>query len=105
MLLNVQLPVPPSGLVPEDIILDHQAGMAEKSLAPARRICERFGIRYRATSLEGEPAEAIAGYARRTRCKEIIMGTRGLGRISGLVLGSVAIKVIHLASVPVTLVK
>ncbi len=33
------------------------------------------------------------------------MGTRGLGRISGLMLGSVATKVIHLATVPVTLIK
>ena len=33
------------------------------------------------------------------------MGTRGMGAIEGLALGSVAHKVVHLASVPVTLVK
>jgi len=33
------------------------------------------------------------------------MGSRGLGRLCGLVLGSVATKVIHLANMPVTLVK
>ena len=32
------------------------------------------------------------------------MGTRGLGSISGLLLGSVATKVLHLVKVPVTLV-
>jgi len=33
------------------------------------------------------------------------MGTRGLGPIGSLLLGSVATKVIHLAKTPVTLVK
>jgi nucleotide-binding universal stress UspA family protein len=32
-------------------------------------------------------------------------GTRGLGSIQGLLLGSVAMKVIHLAEVPITLLK
>ena len=33
------------------------------------------------------------------------MGTRGLGRVAGIVLGSVANKVVHIATVPVTLLK
>ena len=33
------------------------------------------------------------------------MGTRGMGAVAGLVMGSVAQKVVHLAAVPVTLVK
>ncbi len=32
------------------------------------------------------------------------MGTRGMGRVANLLLGSVASKVVHLARVPVTLV-
>lgn len=53
----------------------------------------------------GEPAEIIAQYAREKRCDQIIMGTRGLGSVGGLFLGSVATNVLHLASVPVLLVK
>jgi hypothetical protein len=34
---------------------------------------------------------------------DIVMGTRGLGSIQGLLMGSVAMKVIHLAEVPITL--
>jgi nucleotide-binding universal stress UspA family protein len=33
------------------------------------------------------------------------MGTRGMGAIAGMALGSVANKVVHLADLPITLVK
>lgn len=35
----------------------------------------------------------------------IVMGTRGMGALGNLALGSTATKVVHLADVPVTLVK
>jgi nucleotide-binding universal stress UspA family protein len=44
-------------------------------------------------------------YAEDKQCEQIVMGTRGLGTVSNLVLGSVATKAIHLAKVPVLLVK
>lgn len=50
-------------------------------------------------------AERIAETARRLRCGLIVMGTRGMGTLGSLVLGSIATKVIHAAKVPVTLVK
>jgi nucleotide-binding universal stress UspA family protein len=53
----------------------------------------------------GDPAEAIVGYAKRHRCDEIVMGTRGLGRVKGLLLGSIATRVVQLARMPVVLVK
>ena len=33
------------------------------------------------------------------------MGTRGLGAVANLMIGSVATKVIHMVDVPVTLIK
>ena len=53
----------------------------------------------------GEIAPTIARYAKDHGFDLIVMGTRGLGRIKSLVLGSIAHKVIHLTEVPVTLVK
>jgi len=38
-------------------------------------------------------------------CTQVVMGTRGLGKIANLVLGSVASRVLHLINVPLTLVK
>ena len=55
--------------------------------------------------LFGEAGETLADAARRLKCGSIVMGTRGQGAVGNLVLGSVATRVVHLAKVPVTLVK
>jgi nucleotide-binding universal stress UspA family protein len=52
----------------------------------------------------GSAVERILEFARREACDEIVMGSRGAGTVEGLVLGSVAYKVAHLAGVPVTIV-
>lgn len=61
--------------------------------------------KYKVHMVVGDTAEKIAATAHRLRCSSIIMGTRGMGMLGTLVLGSIATKVIHLAKVPVTLVK
>jgi nucleotide-binding universal stress UspA family protein len=48
---------------------------------------------------------AIASYVDSRHCDMVVMGTRGLSPVGGLVLGSVTSRVIHLVKVPVTLVK
>ena len=53
----------------------------------------------------GDPASTIAKFAAKLKCDLIVMGTRGTGTVRGLVFGSVATKVVHLADTPVTLVK
>jgi len=53
----------------------------------------------------GNVAEQINDAVKRLGCDTVVMGTRGLGSFTGLVLGSVASRVIHEVSVPVLLVK
>ena len=53
----------------------------------------------------GEPAQTIARFAAAHAIDEVVMGTRGLGALGSMFLGSVAQRVVHLAQVPVTLVK
>jgi len=53
----------------------------------------------------GDIAPTLAWRAEELQCDEIIMGTRGMSAIRNLVLGSMATKVVHLAAMPVTLVK
>jgi nucleotide-binding universal stress UspA family protein len=105
LLLNVQPALPSSRHVPRAMINEHHAQMAEEALAPARRLAERLGVSFDCYSKVGDAATVISTFAEKTRCAEIIMGTRGLGRMRGLLLGSVATKVISLAKAPVTLVK
>ncbi|ARP81841.1 hypothetical protein CAL12_14125 [Bordetella genomosp. 8] len=47
----------------------------------------------------------ISGSVRQHKCDQIVMGSRGLGTTAGLWLGSVTTKTLHLAQVPVTIVK
>jgi nucleotide-binding universal stress UspA family protein len=63
------------------------------------------GVHYTTEVLVGPIGTTIARCARSLKCDGIVMGTRGMGAVGNLVMGSVATKVLHHASVPVTLVK
>lgn len=75
------------------------------ALAPVRAVLDQAGIAYTPTVLIGSIAETIAQYATDQGCEKIIMGTRGLGAISGVLMGSVTTEVLHATQLPVTLVK
>lgn len=55
--------------------------------------------------LEGPAAEAILQVAETHRSDLIVMGSRGLGRFTGLLLGSQSQKVVQHASCPVLIVR
>jgi len=106
-LLNVQDPLPQKvhGALSEQEIAHWRAGEAELTLQPARQILDAETIQYRVRTRVGSPANEIARHVHETQCAAIIMGTRGLGAVANLMIGSVATKVIHLVEVPVTLIK
>jgi nucleotide-binding universal stress UspA family protein len=81
--------------------LEHGAA----ALQAAKRHLDRAGVEYQEHVLIGDPSETIARFARRGRFDTIIMGTHGRTGMSRLLMGSVATKVLHLSTVPVTLVK
>ncbi len=74
-------------------------------LEPAKRILDNALIPNVTEVRIGPVAQGIADYAKEKGCDSIIMGTRGMGTIKTIIMGSVTTKVIHLANVPVTLVK
>ncbi|HZM36532.1 MAG TPA: universal stress protein [Burkholderiales bacterium] len=107
-LVNVQPPVAYADL----LFAETRARVDELIAARGRRAARdaldamaSAGITSRLHVLSGDAAPVIASTARELGCGLIIMGTRGLGAVAGLALGSVAGKVIHLAEVPVTVVK
>jgi len=55
--------------------------------------------------IEGNPAEAIIEVATTRKSDVIVMGSRGLGRLAGLVLGSTSQKVVSHAPCPVLIVR
>ena len=81
----------------------HDEGM--KMLGPAETELSAAGITYTHHLFVGEPAEVISRFAQEQSCDEIVIGSRGLGNISNMLVGSVASKIIHMAKVPVVLVK
>jgi len=55
--------------------------------------------------LEGDAASAIIDVATVRKSEIIVMGSRGLGRLAGLVLGSTSQKVVAHAPCPVLIVR
>jgi nucleotide-binding universal stress UspA family protein len=105
LVLNVQPAYSSSRFVSKAMIAEHQRRGADEALAPARALLKRLRIEARTYTAIGEPAATIAAFAQKHRCSAIVMGSRGQGRIAGVMLGSVAAKVIYLATCPVTVVK
>ena len=109
-ILNVEPPLDDYGMVGayisrperEKAVLARAARILARAtgqVGPARR------VRVKTRAVIGDAPSVIANLARRLRCDSIVMGTRGMTLLGNLVLGSVASKVVHLSTVPVTLVK
>lgn len=77
----------------------------KKALADALTLLDASGIPYDATMRVGHIADTIARYAKDQGCDEIVMGTHGWGAATGLLMGSIATRVLHKATLPVTFVK
>jgi nucleotide-binding universal stress UspA family protein len=105
-ILNVQPTISPkAGLITRGMIKDYQAQESEKALArpdlePMKRYLQAD------TYVEiGDPATCIIAFAEKSKCEEIVVGSRGLGSVKGVFLGSVANKVIQISPIPVVVVK
>lgn len=105
--IHVEPPIPASvsDFVGSQTVRDFYAEEAEKALGPARAQLAEAGVAHDVIWRAGPASETIAAYCDEIGCTEIVMGCRGLGRISGLLLGSVTTQVLSLVKVPVVLVK
>ena len=106
-LLNVQTPL--SGDITRFIdgktIEEYHREAGDKVLSAAIARFAGTGVEHSPHLLVGEAAPAIVEFARSKGCDMIVMGTHGFSTVMGLIMGSVATKVIHLATMPVLLVK
>ena len=78
---------------------------AEKILQKAVGVVGKIPGEIHTETLEGPPAEAILDVANTRKCDLIVMGSRGLGRLTGLLLGSQSQKVVQHAPCPVLIVR
>ncbi len=78
---------------------------AEKVLQKAMEVVGEIPGEIHTETLEGPPAEAILDVANTRKCDLIVMGSRGLGRLTGLLIGSQSQKVVQHAPCPVLIVR
>jgi nucleotide-binding universal stress UspA family protein len=101
--------LPPTVYVESQKLLDQlMTRFREESarvLGEYKTIAEKQGARTEIVVMEGDPAENIVRYATRKNFDMIVMGSRGLGRLKEMVLGSTSRKVLNGAKCPVLIVK
>ena len=106
-LLNVQagLPRDIGRFINADTIAEFHRDSGLAALAAAKAQLEAAGLAAELHVLVGEAAPIICEFAVSHACTQILMGTHGHSGLTGTLLGSVAMKVVHLAQVPVLLIR
>ncbi|BAP44491.1 universal stress protein family protein [Pseudomonas sp. StFLB209] len=107
--LNVQSsPMAYGDYLAPDMIEGVRAGLINEAMGVLNKASAQLdasGIAHEVHVDMGNVAEQIADAVKKLGCDTVVMGTRGLGSFGGLLLGSVANRVIHDVSVPVVLIK
>jgi nucleotide-binding universal stress UspA family protein len=85
--------------------IDHRLNEAQAVLKRAQEEVGEIPCRIHTEVIEGDAATAIIDVARTRACDVIVMGSRGLGRLAGLLLGSTSQKVVAHAPCPVLIVR
>lgn len=84
--------------------LSEQMAYARDALDRAEALAQQQGCEVDGEILEGNPAEQIVELARVRNAPLIVVGSRGLGAVTGALLGSVSSAIVHRADRPVLVV-
>ena len=108
-LLYVHLPLRPIGSLlgtplSQQTVDEYYRGEAQEHLAESKRLLNEAGLVFETHPLVGEPAMEICKFANSHKSDLIFVGSRGMGAVGNLVLGSTTTKVLHLAKIPVVIV-
>ena len=80
--------------------------VAESVLNKARSRAKKGGVKKVESAIgTGDPATSIVGFAKRRKIDLIVVGTRGLGKLKSMVLGSVSRKVTNNAETSCLIVR
>lgn len=86
-------------------LLNAHRAESEKYLEGIQSHLHSEGIKVKTELLEGKPAEKIVDYARSRAVDLIVIATHGYSGMKRLMFGSVALRVLHDAHVPVLLIR
>lgn len=103
--IHVEPPIIPVGEYPIELLKKSQEVEAERLLKKSCKLLEKAGISYKTYIEFGPVSLGIIEYVKKHGCDHIIMGTRGMGAFGNWIFGSTSNQVIHLADIPITLVK
>jgi nucleotide-binding universal stress UspA family protein len=108
-LVYIHLPVPTMGGLIKPIghkaLQSYYREEGEDALRGAKKLFDRAQLACTTHIVVGPVAESLTNEAKKLKCDLIIMGTHGMGALSGMLLGSVATKTVHLARCPVVLIR
>ena len=80
--------------------------VGKKILSDAEARAQKKGAARIKTSLEhGDPATAIMRYAKKRKVDLIVLGTRGLNQVKGMLMGSVSRKVTNLSEISCLIIR
>jgi len=78
---------------------------SRKTLNRTLAQCDTEGIAYTLKVAIGDPAQEILAHIQKEQIDLVVIGSRGLGTLKGILIGSVSQKIAHLAPCPVMIVK
>ena len=109
-LVGVHLPIPKIGglfntVVNQQMVERYYRDEGAQMLAASEKLLSEAGVAHTSHILVGQIAETLVEHGDANGCRMIFMGTRGMSALSNMVMGSIATKAVHLAQVPVVLVR
>ncbi len=69
------------------------------------RALKKGAAKIKSTLERGDPATAIMRYGKRRKVDLIVLGTRGLGQVKGMLMGSVSRKVTNLSDISCLIIR
>lgn len=106
--LNVQSPLISNNAArffTADVLTSYYEDVGKEALKNAKDYLATLDVNFKVHIEVGSVVEIVKKYVSEQNCDHIVMGTRGLSAVPGLLLGSVTTKVLNAVDIPVTLVK
>ncbi|HLR82771.1 MAG TPA: universal stress protein [Paenalcaligenes sp.] len=107
-IVNVQIAIAPrraARFFSQEVLDEYYSEEGRLVMEKAKDLIAEAPVKVKKSVVVGELEESVQNYIQDHDCTHAIMGTRGLGTVPGLFLGSVTTKIIQAIDIPLTLVK